>query len=253
MREVKIELKDVTLKRPSRNAAGETTTCTILKGITTTFARGKITAVLGPSGSGKSSLLRLLNRLEDPASGRITLDNEDLKRLNIFTLRRRVGMVWQLPTLFPGTVLENITYGPRLQGVPASQARIRAEELILMVGLGAELLERPADSLSIGQQQRVSLARTLANEPEVLLLDEPTSALDPTAASNILHLMVDLKSRLGLTIIFVTHILEQARQVADEILFIHHGEIVEAAPAREFFTAPRDPRSQLFLAGQLGG
>ncbi|MGI9860246.1 ATP-binding cassette domain-containing protein [Moorella naiadis] len=253
MREAKFELKDVTLKRPGRNAAGEITTAVILNRITTSFPRGEITAVLGPSGSGKSSLLRLLNRLEDPASGQIILDGDDLRDLDIFTLRRRVGMVWQLPTLFPGTVLENITYGPRLRGIAPAQARARAGELILMVGLATDLLERPADSLSIGQQQRVSLARTLANDPEVLLLDEPTSALDPTAAANILHLMVDLKSRLGLTLIFVTHILDQARQVADAILFIHHGEVVEAAPARGFFTAPRDPRSQLFLAGQLGG
>lgn len=189
--------------------------------------------------------------MEDPAAGRITIDGQDLQSLNIFTLRRRVGMVRQLPTLFPGTVLDNISYGPRLRGIPLS--RDRAGELILMVGLGTELLDRRADSLSIGQQQRVSLARTLANEPEVLLLDEPTSALDPTAAANILHLMVDLKSRLGLTIILVTHILDQARQVADEVLFMHRGEIVETAPAQQFFTAPRDPRSRLFLSGELEG
>ncbi|AKX96581.1 phosphate ABC transporter ATP-binding protein [Neomoorella thermoacetica] len=251
MGEAKFELEDVTLKRPGRNAAGEVTTTIILNKITTFFLKEKITAVLGPSGSGKSSLLRLLNRLEDPAAGRITLDGQDLQSLNIFTLRRRVGMVRQLPTLFPGTVLENISYGPRLRGIPLS--RDRAGELILMVGLGTELLDRRADSLSIGQQQRVSLARTLANEPEVLLLDEPTSALDPTAAANILHLMVDLKSRLGLTIILVTHILDQARQIADEVLFMHRGEIVETAPAQQFFTAPRDPRSRLFLSGELEG
>ncbi|OIQ60423.1 phosphate import ATP-binding protein PstB [Moorella thermoacetica] len=251
MGEAKFELDEVTLKRPGRNAAGDVTTTIILNRITTSFLKGKITAVLGPSGSGKSSLLRLLNRLEDPASGRITLDGQDLKSLNIFILRRRVGMVWQLPTLFPGTVLENISYGPRLRGISLSRAR--SQELILMVGLGPELLDRRADSLSIGQQQRVSMARTLANEPEVLLLDEPTSALDPTAAANILHLMVDLKIRLGLTIIFVTHLLDQARQVADEVIFMHHGEIVESAPARQFFTAPQDPRSRLFLSGQLEG
>ncbi|MDN5344819.1 MAG: UDP-glucose/iron transport system ATP-binding protein [Clostridia bacterium] len=247
----KLALEDVTLQRPGRNAAGEFASSVILNRVTTSFPRGQITAVLGPSGAGKSSLLRLLNRLEDPASGQITLDGEDLKSLNIFTLRRRVGMVWQLPTLFPGTVVENITYGPRLRGITPARARSKAEELILMVGLEAGLLDRPADTLSIGQQQRVSLARTLANEPEVLLLDEPTSALDPGAAANILHLMVDLKSRLGLTLIFITHILEQARQVADQVLLLHHGEAIEAAPAGEFFNAPRDQRSRLFLAGQL--
>lgn len=253
MNKVKFELKDVSLERPDCNSTGKRPTAIILNRINTVFLQGQITAVMGPSGAGKSSLLRLLNRLEDPGTGSITLDGANLKDLNIFTLRRRVGMVWQLPTLFPGTVAANISYGPRLRGIPPVAAATMARELIQTVGLAAELLDRPAASLSIGQQQRVSLARTLANEPEVLLLDEPTSALDPTAAANILHLMADLRSRLGLTIIFVTHLPEQARQVADRVLLLSHGEIIESGPALQFFTAPRDPRSRLFLNGQLEG
>lgn len=253
MAQAKLELDKVTLMRNHSHSGPPDAASigVILKDITTAFPEGKITAVLGPSGAGKSSLLRLLNRLEDPSAGRILLGGTDLRNLNVFDLRRRVGMVWQLPTLFPGTVLDNVTYGPRLGGVSAPEAQEQARELMEMVGLAAGLLERPAASLSVGQQQRVSLARTLANQPEVLLLDEPTSALDPTAASNILHLMADLKSRLGLTIIFVTHVLEQARQVADEVRFLYRGEMLEAGSADQFFEHPQNQLSQLFLAGQL--
>jgi ABC-type methionine transport system ATPase subunit len=168
---LKFRIQNLSLRLP--NAAA------ILHDVSLEIPSGGVTTVIGPSGSGKSSLLRCLNRLWEPPPGRIFLDGGDITAMDVLLLRRRVGMLFQSAALFEGTVASNIAYGPQLQGRRLTTDRVA--ELLLMVDLNADFADRPVDQLSGGQAQRVSLARTLANQPDVLLLDEPTSALDPGA------------------------------------------------------------------------
>lgn len=203
----------------------------ILEDLTVTFPANSISILWGPSGAGKSTLLRLLNRLQDPTEGKIYLDQKEIKLWPVLELRQQVGMISQLPYLFSGTVLDNLSYGPKLRGLKADfQSMCR--ELLAMVGLEEELLARPADQLSVGQQQRVNIARTLANEPKVLLLDEPTSALDEKASAQVLSLLMELRERLGLTLIMVTHSKEQARKLADYVVMLRDGKL-EACGGKE--------------------
>ena len=181
--------------------------------------------LIGPSGSGKSSLLRCLNRLEEPARGTVFLHGEDITTLPVVMLRRRVGMVFQHPAMFPGTVAENIAYGPALHGDPLPPDRMAA--LLEMVMLDPALAERPANELSGGQAQRVAVARALANESEVLLLDEPTSALDPIATRAVEETLLALRERLGLCLIWVSHSVEQARRVGDRALLLDAGRVIK--------------------------
>lgn len=179
--------------------------------------------LIGPSGSGKSSLLRCLNRLEEPAPGTVFLQGKDITTLPVIELRRRVGMVFQQPQMFPGTVAENIAYGPALRGETLPRERIEA--LLDMVTLAPDLADRPANELSGGQAQRVAIARALANESEVLLLDEPTSALDPIATRAVEETLLGLRDRLDLTFIWVSHAVEQARRVGDRALLLIDGRV----------------------------
>jgi ABC-type methionine transport system ATPase subunit len=181
----------------------------ILKGVDARMPGGEITAVVGPSGAGKSTLLRAVNRLVEPSSGEVYLDGEPTSALDPLALRRRVGMVFQIPALFGGSVEEAVLYGARLSGKDADPRR-----LLQMVGLDASLRGRDPRSLSVGQQQRVSIARALALGPEALLLDEPTSALDEAARRRIEELVNDLNARLGLTMAFVSHDLSQVERVS---------------------------------------
>lgn len=215
----------------------------ILTNINLEIPAQQITALIGPSGSGKSSLLRLLNRLEDPTSGEIFWQEQPLKALNIIKLRRQVGMVFQTPVMLPGTIADNLNYSKTLGYSPKASA----PELLAQVGLNPELLSREPHQLSVGQLQRVALARTLANDPEVLMLDEPTAALDPCTALEILKLIRDLQREMGITIIMVTHSLEQAVNFTDHTIFLTKGQIIEVGETKQFFAAPKNSITKEFL------
>lgn len=192
---------------------------------------GQILAIIGPSGSGKSSLLRLVNRLDEPTAGDILLAGSPYRSLAVTELRRLVGMVFQAPALFDGTVADNIAYGPRLRGATRAEQRAQAETCLARVGLEPDLLDRDSATLSGGQQQRVAFARALANDPAVLLLDEVTSALDPASSAHIEALILSLSRGEGLTILLVTHDLGLARRVADQVLVLAGGRVVEGGAA----------------------
>jgi putative ABC transport system ATP-binding protein len=178
------------------------------------------TALLGPSGSGKSTILRLLNRLADPDEGSVRMNGGDVRERDVLELRREVCLVPQLPALREGTVRENVELGPRLAGRTADVARA-----LDLAGLTPDFAERDAGRLSVGEQQRVMLARALALEPRVLLLDEPTSALDASARDAVEATLLDLRARLGLSYVLVTHDEAQAARLADTILRLHEGRV----------------------------
>jgi putative ABC transport system ATP-binding protein len=191
----------------------------VLKDITTRFRRGVVTAVVGPSGAGKSSLLRCLNRLEEPNAGRVTLDGIDIRSIEPTSLRRRVGMIFQSPVIFEGGVRANLLYGfPDREEAELSGALEAA-------GLPPSFLDRESSALSVGQAQRVCIARALVRDPEVILMDEPTSALDRDATARIESLLGSLLER-ALTIVLVTHNLAQARRVATSGILLMDGSIV---------------------------
>jgi putative ABC transport system ATP-binding protein len=192
----------------------------IVDGVSFDLARGEVLAVTGPSGSGKSSFLRLLNRLDEPDGGTVWLDGADYRTLPPRELRRRVGMVFQAPNLFPGTVEENVRFGPAQRGRRLSSGEIEA--LLARIGLGG-CGGRDASRLSGGEAQRVSLARTLANAPDVLLLDEPTSALDEGSRDEVESLLCGLIRDTGLTCVIVTHDPGQARRMAGRTLALERG------------------------------
>ncbi len=201
--------------------------------------------VVGPSGAGKSTLLRTINRLIEPSSGEVYLDGEPTSALDPSELRRRVGMVFQVPALFGDSVEEAVLYGARLSGKDADPRR-----LLGMVGLDASLAGRDPHSLSIGQQQRVTMARALALGPEALLLDEPTSALDEAARSRIEELVRDLNARLGLTMVFVSHDLAQVERVADRVVVLADGRSVGVWDKDDFYSGAGE-RARQFIAGRL--
>jgi ABC-type Fe3+/spermidine/putrescine transport system ATPase subunit len=194
---------------------------TVLRDVAVDFPPGA-TAVLGPSGAGKSTLLRLLNRLSDPDDGAILFRGEDLRELDVLDLRRRVCLVPQLPAVLPGTVEENVVYGVKLAGRPAANV----PRALQLAGLDAGFAGRDAGRLSVGEQQRVMLARALALEPEALLLDEPTSALDDRARAGIEATLVELVYNLGVSAVIVTHDRGQATRIATRMLVLSNGRVV---------------------------
>jgi len=223
----------------------------LLDDVSFAVGEGSVFVVVGPSGSGKSSLLRCLNRLSEPTHGNVTLDGVDVSRLPVRELRRRAGMVFQHPTLFPGTIADNVLYGPLVRdALPEDPAAFVRQQLEL-VGLPADWVEHPVDDLSGGEAQRVALARALANDPDVLLLDEPTAALDRGAAGRIEHLLLDLAARTGLTYVWVTHDLDQARRVGDSGLVLVDGRVVERGPPAQLLAEPSEEVTRLFVAGEL--
>ena len=248
MSEVKLKLDQLTKKRPIRQNEN-IEEITVLKDISVEIKPNEIFTVVGPSGSGKSTLLRLLNRLEDLSDGSIFLDGQNIKDMDVIALRRKVGLVFQVPILFDDTVERNIIFSlkvrkePNLEGV--------AEKYINLVGLNKNLLNRNSNELSVGQKQRISIARALTSKPEVLLMDEPTSALDPTATNNIENLVLDLKSKMGLTIIFVTHDIEQAKRVGERGMVLVNGEKIEEGKIPDLFENPQNSVTQEFVKGTL--
>jgi phosphate transport system ATP-binding protein len=220
-----------------------------------------VTAVIGQSGCGKTTLLRALNRLNEliPGAtydGRVLLDGEDIHHpsVDVSDLRQRVGMVFQRWNPFPRSIFDNVAYGPRINRTAhGTEVEERVERALRRAALWEETRDRLRDSaleLSSGQQQRLCIARALANEPEVLLLDEPTSALDPTATQRIEELLYELRREL--TIVLVTHNLQQAARVSDRTVFLADGTLVETDDTRRLFTSPRDPRTEAFITGRFG-
>ncbi|MFA7501589.1 MAG: amino acid ABC transporter ATP-binding protein [Anaerovoracaceae bacterium] len=220
----------------------------VLKGITQTFSDGEVVCIIGASGSGKSTFLRCINLLEEPSSGTISIDGNEITEKNINAVRQRIGMVFQNFNLFPHmTVLDNVAVGPiRVKGTAEAEAREHAKELLRSVGLSDKETSYPS-SLSGGQKQRVAIARALAMEPEVMLFDEPTSALDPEMVGEVLDVMKNL-AHSGMTLLIVTHEMGFAREVADRILFIDEGIVTEEGTPGEIFSAPKHPRTKEFLS-----
>ena len=232
-----------------------------LSDVTLDVPDNAVTVLFGPAGGGKTTLLRLINRLNDLVdgsrlSGHILLDGQDIYApgVDVTRLRRRVGMVFALPLPLPGTIRENVLYGPKMAGV---RDRTRLEDILLRSLTQAALwdevkdrLDEPANALSGGQQQRLCIARSLALEPEVLLLDEPTSGLDPISTGKVEESLFELKQ--DYTIVIVPHSVQQAARVADYAAFFLMGELIEHRPGTEIFTAPRNQRTEDYVTGRFG-
>jgi len=248
----KVRIEDVSYSYDGRPA---------LKHVSLEIPAHSITVFFGPAGGGKTSLLRLINRLNDlvegtQMEGHIWLDGEDLYApgVSVAHLRRRVGMVFALPLPLPGTIRENVIYGPRLAGIRDQNRLSRIVERSLeQAALWEEVKDRlndPAAALSGGQQQRLCIARSLALKPEVLLLDEPTSGLDPVSTRKVEESLFELKNRY--TIIIVPHSVQQAARLADQAAFFLMGELVEYRSGTEIFTRPQDQRTEDYVTGGFG-
>jgi phosphate transport system ATP-binding protein len=230
----------------------------ILKNINVEIPGNKITVIIGPSGCGKTTLLKTLNRLIDlypevNATGNVLIDNEDILHSNsdITEIRKKMGLLAQRPYPLPMSIFNNIAFGLKMGGRKKKGIlKMRVEHYLKVVNLWDEVKDRlnePASALSIGQQQRLCLARGLAVDPKIILADEPTSALDPISSQAIEQKFAELKSNY--TIIMVTHILRQARRIADYVIFMYLGEVVEHGPASEFFEHPKEEKTKMYLSG----
>ncbi|MFW5722041.1 MAG: amino acid ABC transporter ATP-binding protein [Desulfohalobiaceae bacterium] len=221
----------------------------VLKGINQAVERGEVLIICGPSGSGKSTLIRTLNRLEEIQQGQILFDGTDIhaKGYNVNSLRADIGIVFQQFNLYPHlTVLKNITLAPvKVRDMDKGEAEDTAMDLLERVGIKNQAHKYPIE-LSGGQQQRVAIARALAMKPKVMLFDEPTSALDPEMINEVLNVMKDL-AREGMTMLCVSHEMGFAREVADRVVFMDEGEIVEEGTPEHFFTNPQHERTKAFL------
>jgi phosphate transport system ATP-binding protein len=232
-----------------------------VKGIDLDFAANQVTAIIGPSGSGKSTLVRCINRMHEEIPGARAEGSVELDGLNLYdpsfdvtTVRRLIGMVFQKPNPFPAmSIFDNVAAGLRLAGTRGVDLRERVHSALRAVGLMDEVKDRlndPGIGLSGGQQQRLCIARTIAVEPEVILMDEPCSALDPIATLKIEELIDELKERY--TIVIVTHNMQQAGRVSDTTAFMLDGALVEHAPTTEIFTTPSDERTEQYVTGKFG-
>lgn len=221
----------------------------VLKGISTSIDSGEVVSIIGPSGSGKSTFLRCINLLEVPTKGTVLVDGQSItdKNTNILKVRGQIGMVFQHFHLFPHlNVMDNLTYAPiKVKGLSRTEAEEKARDLLAKVGLTEKEKAFPS-SLSGGQKQRVAIARALAMEPKLMLFDEPTSALDPEMVKEVLNVMKDL-AKSGMTMAIVTHEMGFAREVADRVLFLDGGKLLEDANPKEFFSNPQTARAKDFL------
>lgn len=230
----------------------------VLHGVDLPFGRGMVTAMVGPSGCGKTTLLRTLNRLSEltpgcRVGGRITIDGEDCLGMDPVLLRRRVGMVFQRPNLFPMSIRENVLYGVKAQGtVPRERYDEILESSLRRAVIWDEVKDRLDDSalaLSGGQQQRICIARTLAVEPEVILMDEPAGSLDPRSTLKLEESILAMKG--DVTVVIVTHDVPQAHRVSDRLAFMYHGHVVEFGDTRQLFERPAQEATREYLAGGL--
>jgi phosphate transport system ATP-binding protein len=233
-----------------------------VRNVSVGFAPNQVHALIGPSGCGKTTFLRALNRMHEEtpgarAEGGVLLDGEDVyaSRVDLRRLRRKVGMVFQRPTVFPTmSIYDNVAAGLRLDGRVARQAlNQRVEKALSVAALWEEVKDRlqsSAIALSGGQQQRLCIARTIAPEPEVVLLDEPTASLDPQGTQRIEELLFTLKEKF--TIVIVTHNMQQAARVSDTTSFFYLGELIETGPTRQLFTAPKEARTEAYVTGRFG-
>lgn len=232
----------------------------VLDGVELEIMQGEITALVGPSGAGKTSLLRLLNRLDDPTSGEILYDSKSLNRYAVQELRRRIGFVFQTPVMFPGTLHDNlraaIMLGKQIEQKNDNSAddkdrnEQRIAEAMRLAELDAALGEQDGGRLSVGQKQRANIARALVTAPDVLLMNEPTSALDPETADRLMDTIRRLKRERKLTVVMVTHRLAEARRVSDMIIVMERGRIVEAGATKDIFERTIDTRTKLFLESE---
>jgi phosphate transport system ATP-binding protein len=233
-----------------------------VKSVSLEIGRNQVLAMIGPSGCGKSTFLRCLNRMNDTieharVSGRITLDGQDIydRKQDVAQLRARVGIVFQKPTPFPHSIYENVAYGPRIHGLTKGRADL--DELVhtslVRAGLWDEVKDRLSQSgtsLSGGQQQRLCIARTIAVNPEVILMDEPTSALDPIASAKIEDLIDELRANYAIAI--VTHNMQQAARVSQRTAYFHMGDLVEVGPTDRIFTNPQQKLTEDYITGRIG-
>ncbi|MCY3779588.1 MAG: phosphate ABC transporter ATP-binding protein [Chloroflexi bacterium] len=239
----KLSIRNLTLKRGG---------ATVLRDISLDVPAGELLVVIGPSGGGKSSLLRCINRLNDIDSGAIDLDGRSIYGLPVTELRRKVGMMFQKTAAFEGSVADNISFGARLRGTSLTRAEILA--LMAQVSLEAELADKPASDLSGGQEQRLAIARALALNPSLLLLDEPTSSLDPIATSRVEDSLMRLRQQNDLTMIWVSHSIEQARRIGSRVLLLDGGRIIrEDTVAAMLDPETGDRRALAFAEGDQAG
>jgi len=231
-----------------------------LKTINMDIDKNTVTALIGPSGCGKSTFLRTINRMNDlidsvKIEGRVLFEEKNIyEEYDVINLRKRIGMVFQKPNPFPMSIYENIAYGPKIHGI---KSKAKLDEIVERSLKGAALwnevkdrLKKSALGLSGGQQQRLCIARTLAVEPEVLLMDEPTSALDPISTTKIEELMDELKKKY--TVIIVTHNMQQAGRISDNTAFFLNGEVIEYGKTEDIFYKPRDKRTEDYITGRFG-
>lgn len=230
-----------------------------LKDVNMNIKEGKVTALIGPSGCGKSTFIRTLNKMNDLIDnvkiyGEIDLDGEDINKQNVIDLRTKVGMVFQKPNPFPMSIYDNITYGPKIQGIKDKKELDRiVEESLKGAAIWDEVKDRLKSSalgLSGGQQQRLCIARAIAMKPEVILMDEPTSALDPISTGKVEELIEELKGKY--TIVIVTHNMQQANRISDDTAFFLNGEVVEFNDTRLIFENPMDKRTEDYINGRFG-
>jgi len=272
------EVTRVLVNRENRDTVGEITvdnprmTCRnvdvwygdkqAIKDVSLDIGRNEIIAMIGPSGCGKSTFIRCLNRMNDTIegcriTGEITLDGVDIydKNIDVVPLRAQVGMVFQKPNPFPKSIYENIAYGPRIHGLSANKAELDeiVETSLIKDGLWKEVkdwLDQPGTGLSGGQQQRLCIARTIAVNPEVILMDEPCSALDPIATAVIEDLIDELREQF--TIVIVTHSMQQASRVSQRTAYFHLGDLIEVGPTAQIFTNPRHQLTEDYITGRFG-
>jgi len=232
----------------------------VLKNISLNIPDKSLTVIIGPSGCGKSTLLKSLNRLLDEVEeakveGQILLDNQNIygRDVDVTQIRKKMGLLSQKPQVLPMSIYDNIAFGLKLhRSLKKSELNRLVEKYLKLAGLWEEVQDRlnePASRLSIGQQQRLCLARGLAVEPEIILGDEPTSALDPQSSRNVEAQLQSLKKNYA--IVVVTHILRQAKRLADYVAFLYMGELIEFGPASEVLTAPQDPRTRAYITGEI--